>query len=273
MPQPRCPFVSPTAELAASAVFIRCIQMNIPQAWLQALSKGEIATACSQADYPALPSRALKDQWIEHAAGHISLHHLSDEALEKLCKQQNIIGCKGKPNAQLIKLLQSTEKASTAQSAVQLDVFSAFSNLSLASQNRNGSNTLVSPERLSVLVPQRLENLCRARVLPAHGSKADLVGNLHQDKVSLEELSKSELKALCAAEALPVSGTCAALIARLQTSSQHQSAIAPPKQHIVQQQQLDRQEAIEQEGGLSQSGKKMVSQPCGIYNCLWHRNL
>ena len=236
--------------------------MEVPQAWLQALSKDEIAAACLEADCPALPSRALKDQWVEHAAGHIFLHHLSNHALEKLCKLQNSTGCKGKPKAQLIQLLQGPEKVSTAQSAVQLDVFSAFSNLSLASHSSNHSNTLVSPERLSVLVPQRLQDLCRARVLPAHGSKADLVGNLHQDKVSLEELSKSELKALCAAEALPVSGTCAALRARLQTSGPNQSAATPLKQQHVQQQQLDRQEAIEQEGGLSQSGKKMVSQPC-----------
>ena len=241
-------------------------RMDVSEAWLHNLTKDEIAAACLEAAYPALPKKALKDQWVAHAAGHVCLHHLSNHVLEKLCKVEDIAACKGKPKAQLIQLLQGPAKVQTGQTAVQPDVSFAFSSLSLAlpssSSSSHSSDSLVSPERLSVLVPQRLEDLCRARVLPAHGSKADLVGNLHQDRVSLEELSKSELKALCAAEALPVSGTCATLIARLQASNGNRSNAPPPKQQAVQQQQLDRQKAVEQEGGLLQSGKKMVSQPC-----------
>ena len=234
--------------------------MKVSDACLDSLTKVELAAACLEADCPALPKKALKEQWVAQASGHVCLHHLSNQSLEKLCKIQDIAAYKGKPKAQLIKLLQGPEKVPTAQAAVQLDVTSAFSTLSLAPPSSKSSNSLVSPERLSVLVPQRLEDLCRARVLPAHGSKADLVGSLHQDKVSLEELSKSELKALCAAEALPVSGTCAALIARLQASSSNRSTAPPPKQQAVQQQQLDRQKAVEHEGGLLQAGKKMVRQ-------------
>ena len=239
--------------------------MDVSEAWLHSLTKDEIAAACAEAACPALPKKTLKGQWVAHAAGHVCLHHLSNCALENLCKLEDIAAFKGKPKAQLIQLLQGPAKVQTGQTAVQLDVFSAFSNLSLAphsSSSSHSSNSLVSPERLSVLVPQRLEDLCRARVLPAHGSKADLVGNLQQDRVSLEELSKSELKALCAAEALPVSGTCATLIARLQASNDNRSTAPPPKQQAVQQQQLDRQKAIEQGGELLQSGKKMVSQHC-----------
>ncbi|KAL3152966.1 hypothetical protein ABBQ38_011996 [Trebouxia sp. C0009 RCD-2024] len=239
--------------------------MNLPEDWLQSLTKDDIAAACVEANYPALPKKALKEQWVAHASGHICLHHLNSHALEKLCKLQEIAEVKSKPKAQLIKLLQGPRKMLTAPAAVQLDVSSAFSTLSLAhpgSSSSSMNSTLVSPERLSVLVPQRLEDLCRARVLPTHGSKAELVGSLHQDKVSLEELSKPELKALCAAEALPVSGTCAMLIARLQASSSNTAAAMPSKQQAVQQQQLDRQKAVEQEGALLQSGKKMVRHPC-----------
>lgn len=232
--------------------------MSLPDDWLHSLTKDEIAAACAEADYPALPKKALKEQWVAHASGHIYLHHLSNHALEKMCKLQDISGVKSKPKAQLIKLLQGPKKMLTAPVAVQLDISSAFSTLSLAPPGISSNSSLVSPERLSVLVPQRLEDLCRARVLPAHGSKAELVGSLHQDKVSLEELSKPELKALCAAEALPISGTCAALITRLQAPSGSTSAATPPKQQAVQQQQLDRQRAVEQEGALLQSGKKMV---------------
>lgn len=236
--------------------------MDLSKSWLHSLTKDEIAAACLEAHYPALPQKQLKEQFVEHAAGHVCLHHLSNHALEKLCKLEDVAAYKGKPKAQLIQLLQ-TPKVQPGLTAVQLNLFSAFSNLSLAlpsSSSSHSSSSLVSPERLAVLVPQRLEDLCRARVLPAHGSKAELVGSLHQDRVSLEELSKSELKALCAAEALPVSGTCATLIARLQANSSTSSA-PPPKQQAVQQQQLDRQKAVEQEGGLLQSGRKMVSQP------------
>lgn len=252
--------------------------MNVSKPWLQSLTKDEIAAACLEAHYAALPQKQLKEQFVEHAAGHVCLHHLSNHALEKLCKLEDIVAYKGKPKAQLIQLLQGSDtkvpkvpKVQTGVTAVQLDVFSAFSNLSLAppsssSSSSHSSSSLVSPERLAVLVPQRLEDLCRARVLPAHGSKAELVGSLHQDRVSLEELSKSELKALCAAEALPISGTCATLIARLQANSNTSSA-PPPKQQAVQQQQLDRQKAVEQEGGLLQSGRKMVSQPCRYGLC------
>lgn len=238
--------------------------MNVSEAWLQSLTKDEIAAACLEAAYPALPRKALKEQWVAHAAGHVCLHHLSNHALEKMCKLEDIAAFKGKHKAQLIQLLQGSAKVQVGQAAVQLDVISAFSSLSLAPPSCSSSNStssLVSAERLSVLVPQRLEDLCRARVLPSHGSKADLVGGLHQDRVSLEELSKSELKALCAAEALPVSGTCITLIARLQASNGNRSNTLPPKQQAVQQQQLDRQKAVEQEGGLLQSGKKMVRQP------------
>ena len=231
--------------------------MSIPETWLQALTKDEIAEGCLAANQSGLATRALKDQWVAHASGHICLHHLSNHALEKLCKQQDMKGYKGKPKAQLIKLLQGLAKSPAAQPAVQIDVTSAFSSLSLASPD-DTSSSLVSPQRLSVLVPQRLQDLCRARVLPAQGSKAELVHSLHSDKASFEELSKSELKALCAAEALPVSGTCSTLIARLQAASACKTAEAPPKQQVVQQQQLDHQDAVEQEGGLLQSGKKMV---------------
>ena len=244
---------------------VTVVGMDVSEAWLHSLTKDEIAAACLEAAYPALPKKALKEQWIAHTAGHVCLHHLSNHVLEKLCRLEDIAAFKGKPKAQLIQLLQTPTKIQTGQTAVQLDLFSAFSTLSLAppsSSSNHSNHSLVSPERLSVLVPQRLEDLCRARVLPAHGSKADLVGNLHQDQVSLEELSKSELKALCAAEALPVSGTCAALIARLQASNSNTSNASPPKQQFVQQQQLDRQKAVEQEGELLQSGKKMVSEPC-----------
>ncbi len=82
--------------------------MNVTETWLHVLTKDEIAAACSEADYPALPTRALKDQWVAHASGHVCLHHLSNDSLEKLCKSEHLAVYKGKPKAQLIKLLQGT---------------------------------------------------------------------------------------------------------------------------------------------------------------------
>jgi len=226
--------------------------MNVTETWLHVLTKDEIAVACSEADYPALPTRALKDQWVAHASGHVCLHHLSNDSLEKLCKREHLTVYKGQPKAQLIKLLQGTPVAS----AVQPDISAAFSNMKI---KPSLEVSLVSPQRLDALVPQRLQDLCRARVLPTHGSKADLIQTLRQDSVSLEELSKSELKALCAAEGLPVSGTRSALISRLQGSCIDRPHIAPSEQHIAQRQQVAHEEAVIQQGELQQAGKKMVS--------------
>lgn len=231
--------------------------MDVPETWLHFLTKDDLAAACSEADYPALPTRALKDQWVAHATGHVCLHHLNVHGLEKLCKHENVTAFKGKPKAQLIKLLQSC----LADSAMQPDIVAALGNLNLKPPPEM---SLVSPQRLEVLVPQRLQDLCRARVLPSHGSKADLIHSLHQDSVSLEELSKSELKALCAAESLAVSGNRTALIARLQDSQAAKSNISPVEQHVAQQQQLIHEEAVIQQGELLQAGKKMVGKLCII---------
>ena len=235
--------------------------MHVSDARLQALTKDDLAAACLEADYPALPTRALKDQWVIHTSGHVCLHHLSNHGLEKLCKYEDIAGYKGKPKAQLIKLLQ----AMPDDAAVQPDILAAFEHLNIKPA---AANSLVSPERLSVLVPQRLQDLCRARVLPSHGSKADLVHSLRQDNISLQELSKSELKALCAAEGLPVSGTCAMLISRLQASHTDVPHVAPLEQHAVHQQQIAHEEAVIKQGDLLQSGKKMVRlKPITVQRC------
>lgn len=226
--------------------------MNVTETWLHVLTKDEIAVACSEAGYPALPTKALKDQWVAHASGHVCLHHISNDSLEKLCKREHLAVYKGKPKAQLIKLLQGIH----VDSAVQPDILAAFSNMKI---KPSLEVSLVSPHRLDALVPQRLQDLCRARVLPAHGSKADLIQSLRQDSVRLEELSKSELKALCAAEGLPVSGTSTALISRLQGSCIDRPHIAPSEQHVAQRQQVAHEEAVIQQGELQQAGKKMVS--------------
>lgn len=229
--------------------------MNVPETWLHVLTKDDLAAACLEADYPALSTRAPKDQWVSHATGHVCLHHLNVHGLEKLSKHENVPAFKGKSKAQLIKLLQSC----LADSAMQPDIVAALGNLNLKSAPEM---SLVSPQRLEVLVPQRLQDLCRARVLPSHGSKADLIHSLHQDSVSLEELSKSELKALCAAESLAISGNRTALIARLQDSQAAKSNISPVEQHVAQQQQLIHADAVIQQGELLQAGKKMVGKLC-----------
>ncbi len=231
--------------------------MNVPDIWLRILTKDDIAAACLEADYPALPTKARKDQWVGHASGHVCLHHLSNHGLEKLCKHENVSGFKGKSRAQLVKLLQGLP----SKAAVQPDILAVFGQLNIKS---TPEISLVSPERLSVLVLQRLQDLCRARVLPTNGSKADLIQSLRQDNVSLEELSKSELRALCAAERLPVSGTCAALISRLHESRADKPNSNPPEHHLVQKQQLAHEEAVIEQGELLQSGKKMVSRYAGM---------
>ena len=226
--------------------------MIVPEAWLHVLTKDDLAAACLEAVHPALPTKALKADWVAHASGHLCVHHIDSHGLEKLCKHEHLEGCKGKPKAQLIKLLQ----AQLPEAAVQPDILAAFGQLNI---NPPTELSLVSPERLSALIPQRLQDLCRARVLPALGSKNELIQSLRHDSVSLEELSKSELKALCAAESLAVSGTRAALIARLQASQGDRQHVLPQEQQTVQQQQLARAEAVIQQGDLLQAGKKMVS--------------
>ena len=227
--------------------------MEVPEEWLCTLTKEHLATACLQANFEALPKKASKEEWVQHAIGHVLLHHVDMHGLEKLCKHQKL-EYQDKPRAQLIKLLQKHYTAS----AVQPDVFAAFGQLKISSAPEEKSP--VSPSRLSALAPQRLQDLCRARVLPASGSKADMIHSLHHDDINLDELSKSELKALCAAEGLPVSGTCAALRARLESSQGPASnpASAPAKQQAVVEEQLKREAAVVQQGDLLQAGKKMV---------------
>lgn len=227
----------------------------MPDDWLRALTKDDLATGCQEAWLNALPTAAKKDDWVAHASGQLSLHHLSLHGLEKICKHNKLSAFKGKPKAQLIKLLELAGTAGTAATAVQPDIATVMAHLTIDKQ------AALSEQRLQVLTCEQLQELCRACVLPAHGSKQDMVRQLQQDNMTLRELSKSELKVLCKAEQLPVSGNIATLIERLQTVPTAKQAAAPPKQQEVHQEQKAQETAISQSGDLLQEGKKMVCVP------------
>lgn len=243
--------------------------------WLRALTKDDLAAGCQEAWLSALPSKALKDQWVTHASGSLYLHHLAIHGLEKICKHDKVKGSEGKQKAQLIKLLEaasccpaaascSPAAASSPQAtppAMQPDIATAMAHL------RIDQAPLVSQQRLLVLTCEQLQELCRARVLPASGSKPGLVKQLQQDNITLNELSKSELKALCKAEQLAVSGSCATLIERLQQMPA-KVVETPPKQQQVHEESKAQEAAVSKSGDLLQAGKKMVGM-LACFCCWW----
>lgn len=225
----------------------------VPDDWLRALTKDDLATGCQEAWLSPLPSKAKKDEWVAHCSGQLSLHHLSIHGLEKVCKHNKLSAFQGKPKAQLIKMLETSGSAQSGQTAVQPDIADVMANLVINQQS------LLSEHRLHVLTCEQLQELCRARVLPAYGSKQDMIRQLQQDNMTLKELSKSELKALCKAEQLPVSGSIATLIERLQQPPTAKQTLVPPKQQEVHDEQKAQEVAVSKSGDLLQEGKKMVS--------------
>lgn len=224
----------------------------VPDDWLHALTKDDLASGCQEAWLSALPSKTKKDEWVAHASGQLSLHHLSIHGLEKICKHNKLSAFQGKPKAQLIKMLEAASSNNSPAAAMQPDIATSMANLAIDRQS------MLSEQRLQVLTCEQLQELCRARILPAYGNKADMIRQLSQDNMTLRELSKSELKALCKAEQLPVSGSIATLIERLQQMPAAQQAAAPPQQQKVHEEQKAQEAAVSQSGDLLQAGKKMV---------------
>ena len=232
----------------------------VPDEWLHALTKDDLASGCQEAWLSALPSKAKKDEWVAHASGQLTLHHLSIHGLEKICKHKKLSAFQGKPKAQLIKMLEAASSNNSA-AAMQPDIATAMASLAI------DKDSVLSEQRLQVLTCEQLQELCRARVLPAYGNKADMIRQLLRDDMTLRELSKSELKALYKAELLPVSGSIATLIERLMQVSAAQQSAAAPQQHEVHEEQKAQEAAVSQSGDLLQAGKKMVCVlTCTMFN-------